>query len=148
MSKEVKVGGRPTKFDKKQMLLIEYMTKDGKTDKEIAEQLEVTERTYHNWKKTQDGFFHALKDWKKEADLKVERALYERACGYSTKETKLFCHEGMIIAEDINKNYPPDPTSMIFWLKNRQPDKWRDKVESEISGGSVTVKITKEDSLL
>ena len=30
---------------------------------------------------------------------------------------------------DVTKHYPPDPTAAIFWLKNRQPDTWRDKVE-------------------
>jgi len=29
------------------------------------------------------------------------------------------------------KQYPPDPTSAIFWLKNRQPKIWRDKQEEE-----------------
>ena len=24
------------------------------------------------------------------------------------------------------EHYPPDPTSMCFWLKNRRPDRWRD----------------------
>ena len=31
---------------------------------------------------------------------------------------------------DFIEHFPPDPTSMIFWLKNRQPDKWRDKRET------------------
>jgi hypothetical protein len=25
------------------------------------------------------------------------------------------------------KYFPPDPPSIFFWLKNRQPDSWRDK---------------------
>ena len=25
---------------------------------------------------------------------------------------------------------PPDVTAQIFWLKNRRPDRWRDKVEA------------------
>lgn len=28
---------------------------------------------------------------------------------------------------------PPDTTSCIFWLKNRQKDKWRDKTEQEVT---------------
>lgn len=29
------------------------------------------------------------------------------------------------------EHYPPDTTAAIFWLKNRQPAKWRDKKEVE-----------------
>ncbi|EFB1429709.1 terminase, partial [Escherichia coli] len=32
------------------------------------------------------------------------------------------------------KYYPPDTTAAIFWLKNRQKDKWRDKVDHELTG--------------
>ena len=31
------------------------------------------------------------------------------------------------------KEYPPDSTSMIFWLKNRNPKQWRDKVDHDLN---------------
>jgi hypothetical protein len=43
------------------------------------------------------------------------------------------------------RHYPPDPTSMIFWLKNRQPQDWRDKQEHEHTGpggGAIETKTT------
>lgn len=101
---------------------------EGKTDKQVAQILDVTEQTINNWKNAQPHFFESLKDWKIIADEKVEKSLYERACGYTCKETKVASHEGLIIDKvEIDKNYPPDPVSMIFWLKNRKPDEWRDK---------------------
>ncbi|HGS8753001.1 TPA: helix-turn-helix domain-containing protein, partial [Enterococcus faecalis] len=27
-----------------------------------------------------------------------------------------------------------NPTAAIFWLKNRKPDEWRDRKETQISG--------------
>jgi len=33
-----------------------------------------------------------------------------------------------------DEELPPDPTSMIFYLKNRRPDRWRDKQEVEHKG--------------
>ncbi len=33
------------------------------------------------------------------------------------------------------EHYAPDTTAAIFWLKNRQPAQWRDKIEAELSGG-------------
>ena len=35
---------------------------------------------------------------------------------------------------DYVEHYPPDTTACIFWLKNRQPALWRDKVQQELSG--------------
>lgn len=32
------------------------------------------------------------------------------------------------------KHIPPDTTAQIFWLKNRRPDRWRDKQQIEHSG--------------
>jgi hypothetical protein len=29
----------------------------------------------------------------------------------------------------LTKHYPPDTTAAIFWLKNRRPSEWRDKVD-------------------
>lgn len=122
-------AGQPSKFDKANMKAAEMLYKKGCTDKEVSYALDVTETTLNNWKVAHSEFFETLKDWKKDADSRVERSLYERATGYSCKETKLFCHEGMIISEDIVKNYPPDTTAMIFWLKNRNQREWRDKTE-------------------
>ena len=41
---------------------------------------------------------------------------------------------GEIIQTPIRKFYAPDTTACIFWLKNRRPEAWRDKVETELSG--------------
>lgn len=39
-----------------------------------------------------------------------------------------------VLAEERVKEIAPDVTAQIFWLKNRRPDKWRDKQEIEHSG--------------
>jgi hypothetical protein len=134
-------GGRPTKLSSVDMRLLKYMARHGATDEEIAEAFEVHVQTVYNWKKKNPEFFAKLSAWKEEADEKVERKLYERATGYDCKETKLFCHEGMIVAEDIVKHHPPDTTAMIFWLKNRKPKEWRDRVEN------ANINIEKEKTL-
>ena len=33
---------------------------------------------------------------------------------------------------EVDKHYPPDSTAAIFWLKNRQPKVWRDRVEQKV----------------
>lgn len=124
--------GRPSKFDGIDMDLVKLLAQRGWTDKEMAEAFKVTEATWTNWKKAHPDFFLSLKDWKVEADARVERTLYERATGYSHPEEKVFCSDGMVTVHETTKHYPPDPTSMIFWLKNRQPEAWRDKRELDV----------------
>ena len=129
-----KKAGRPSKLgllDKEQ---VKKLILKGLSDKEISDFYGITEQTFNNWKIKDPLFFESLKNWKIEADIKVERSLYERASGYTCKEEKIFCFEGSIVRAETYRHYPPDPTSMIFWLKNRQPDKWREKHEVEHSG--------------
>ena len=48
----------------------------------------------------------------------------------SCKATKFATSEGRITdSKEYTEHYPPDTTAAIFWLKNRQPEKWRDKKE-------------------
>ena len=113
---------------------MEKLFRRGFTDAEVCEIIDITEATLNNWKKKKPAFFESLKDWKKVADSEIKRALYERARGYTHPETKVFCNGGDIVTADVERHYPPDPTSMIFWLKNRCPDEFREKVEHSVSG--------------
>jgi hypothetical protein len=64
---------------------------------------------------------------KQAADDRVERSLYQRANGYSHPAVKVFIkRDGTTVDYKYIEHYPPDPTSMCFWLKNRRPDRWRD----------------------
>src|SRR5271169_6087785 len=51
----------------------------------------------------------------------------QRATGYSHPAVKVFMkRDGTTVEHKYTEHYPPDPTSMIWWLKNRRPDRWRD----------------------
>ena len=93
-------------------------------------------RTINAWKSEHVEFVQALKAGKAEADDRVERALYHRAVGYSHEVEK-----PMVIDKDVRivtytERYPPDTTACIFWLKNRNPEEWRDKVVQETTWAS------------
>jgi len=133
MKKNERSTGRPPKvkiseLDNKE--IEEKVAESGWTDKKIAEMLGVTERTLNNYKKDYPEFFQSLKRGKNIADGKVEIALYQRAVGYSYPDVHIL-RDGTAIP--IIKHCAPDPTSMIFWLKNRQPERWRDKSEVEFT---------------
>lgn len=99
----------------------------GATDAQLANFFGVTEQTVNNWKIAQPTFFESLKKGKSMADAMVAKSLFGRATGYEHPEDKIFNNNGEPMIVPTVKHYPPDPTAAIFWLKNRQPDKWRDK---------------------
>jgi hypothetical protein len=101
----------------------------GATDVEMADFFGVSLRTFMRWKVSKPEFWHALKATKDAADERVERRLWERAVGYSAEVEKVVCSRGKVMRVRTVEHYPPDTTACIFWLKNRQPDRWRDKVD-------------------
>lgn len=128
------MAGQPTKFKEEFIIQVEKLCKLGATDKELADFFEVDESTINNWKEAHPEFFVSIKRGKLEADANVAQRLYERAMGFEhdSEEIKVLSmgKEGSMIERvPIRKIYPPDPTAAIFWLKNRQPGKWRDKQE-------------------
>ena len=77
-------------------------------------------------------FLGSLKAGKEEADARVEQSLYQRAVGYSFKSEKIFCNkDGEVTRVPIVEHVPPDVTAQIFWLKNRDPKRWRDAWQVE-----------------
>lgn len=131
--------GRQTAFKAEYVDLAYKYCLLGATDKTLAEFFNVAESTINLWKLKQPKFLDALKRGKVVADANVASSLYRRAMGYSHPETHVSNYQGQITLTEITKHYAPDVTSCIYWLKNRQPDKWRDKIEIDTN-----VKINKE----
>lgn len=109
------------------LLLLEGWARDGLTDEQIAHNMGISRKTLAEWKKKYGDISDTLKKGKDVVDIQVENALLKRALGYVCKEQKV-SKDGEII--ELEKEIPPDTTAQIFWLKNRKPDKWRDKVEN------------------
>jgi hypothetical protein len=109
----------------------------GATDKQIADFFGVTEKTIANWKNKKAGFLQSLKEGKLLSDAEISNSLFHRAKGYSHKDVDIRVVAGQIVETPIDKHYPPDATSCIFWLKNRQPEHWREKQEVKIEADTV-----------
>lgn len=125
--------GRPTKYKQEYAEQARKLCLLGATDAKLADFFEVTESTINEWKLKHSDFSESLKFGKMQADAEVANSLYNRAMGYSHKEEKVFNNQGEILTHETIKHYPPDATSAIFWLKNRQPDIWRDKHEHNVT---------------
>lgn len=124
-------NGRKTKYKQEYDELAFNYCLLGAKDTQLAEFFNVTEQTINNWKKDHPSFFESIKKGKQDADAEVANSLFHRAKGYSHPEVKVFNNQGEIVTHDTIRHYAPDPTSAIFWLKNRQPKLWRDKQEIE-----------------
>lgn len=84
------------------LLKIEGWARDGLTDKQIAHNIGISHATLYEWKKQFPELSDTLKKSKDVVDRMVENALFKNAIEGNT-------------------------TAQIFWLKNRKPDKWREK---------------------
>ena len=131
-----KAHGRPTKYNKKYDEQARKLCLLGYIDTQLADFFEVSEATIHVWKKAHPSFLESLKAGKVVADAEVAASLYERAVGYSHKETKVFNNMGHIVTHDVDRKYPPDPMAIKYWLNNRQHTAWREKVEATETEGS------------
>jgi uncharacterized protein YbbC (DUF1343 family) len=127
-------AGRPSKYKPEYAKQAAKMCELGATDPQLADFFEVNLSTISLWKVVHKEFSDALKLAKEKADQVVEQSLYKRATGYECDEMDIRVIDGQVICTPIRKAYPPDTTACIFWLKNRKPAQWRDKVETMLTG--------------
>lgn len=130
------MAGRPTAYKPEYAKQAKKLCGMGQTDMEMATFFEVDVRTIYRWQAAHPEFCQSLKAGKDLADERVERSLYQKAVGYEQEEVKIFMPSGApapVYAPFVAK-IAPDTTAGIFWLKNRRPAAWREKVQQEISG--------------
>ena len=113
---------------KDKLILIQGMARDGLTQQQIANNLGISIDTLIENKKKYSEFNDALKKGKEVIDFEVENALLKRALGYEYEEET---YENGILTKKVKKHVAPDTTAQIFWLKNRKPNTWKDKVETD-----------------
>ena len=114
------------------LLQLEAWARDGLTQEQIAHNVGIGRSTLNRWIKAEPLIAAALKKGKEVADIEVENALFKRATGYVYTEVKVEYECGVEVKRtEITKEVPPDVGAQCFWLKNRRPDKWRDKHEVE-----------------
>lgn len=140
-------GGRPSKYNPDVHVKQAYeLALLGLTDAEMAAVFDVEEKTINNWKAAYPEFLQSLKRGKDIADAKVTQSLFHRATGYEHKAVKIVADAKTGAEHQVEyiERYPPDTTACIFWLKNRQRAKWRDRVENDttINGGLSLTNLT------
>ena len=100
---------RPSKYETHVAPRLEEIkdwVRNGATDEEVAQRLGISRSTFCEYKNGFSEFSDTLKETKEIVDSQVENALLQNAL------------KGNI-------------TAQIFWLKNRRPDKWREKLSPD-----------------
>jgi len=115
--------GRPTTYRPEYAEQARKLCRNGATDREIADILGVCVRTFYRWRAEHDAFAEALTAGKEFADDRVERALYERACGYEYSDVKIFHPAGAKepVIVPITVHVPADVGAAKQWLATRRP---------------------------
>ena len=100
---------------------------------EISESLGIARKTLYEWIDKDDDLNEAIKA-QEEANIDfTESKLFERINGYEHDDVHISNFQGTITQTELIKHYPPDPTSIIFFLKTRA--KHRGYIErQEITG--------------
>jgi hypothetical protein len=126
------LGGRQSKFHTKLLPLTRKLASIAATEVEIADALGIDYGTYLRWQAEYPQFARALELGKAKANKRVIRALYHRAIGYTHDAVKIFkTADDTPLIVPYREHVPPDTNAAQFWLKNRQPDQWRDKIDIE-----------------
>lgn len=101
--------------------------------------------TLYEWSNRFPDIANTLKKGKAPVDQQVENALLKRALGYDYEETITEMEEvggkPKKHIRRVSKHMPGDTTAMIFWLKNRRPDRWRDKQDVSVNSEPVRIMI-------
>lgn len=95
------------------LILLEGWSRNGLTNQQIADNIGINVKTLYDWKNKESDICNALKKGKEVVDIEVENALLKSALSGNV-------------------------TAQIFWLKNRKPKIWRDKVQYENSLDEIT----------
>ncbi len=149
MSKDEEMKkGRPCRYYTKvepKLDLVEGWARDGLSMEQIAENLGISKTTFYSYAKKFSELSERIKKGREISDYQVENELFRKAVGFTRTEKRpvklkeVEYSNGKRVREteriemvEQEVYYPSELGAQVFWLKNRRPDKWRDKVDAKI----------------
>ena len=128
-------------------MLLKAWARDGLADEQLAKNMGIAPSTLYKWKNEHKEISEALSRGKSVADIEVENALHKKALGYNASVKKTFklkevyydekdrrCEKEHLEEAIDEVHIPADTQAQAFWLKNRKPEQWRDKVAENDQG--------------
>lgn len=121
---------------------------NGLTYAEMAKNMQVHPYTLQRWMEAHCEICEAIKRGRMLAVEVVENALFKRATGMVLEDTvEEFKGElrdgkpanGTVLKRTTKRSVPPDTGALIFYLKNRMPDRYSDRRTMEVEATMPTV---------
>lgn len=133
------------KYNKKTIdAILELIKSDTYTIAEVCRQVEITQKTYHQWMNDHPEFAEAVNAAKEEMMqmfvIEAKKSLLKKIRGYEVTETSVTTIPGKdgkpkIKEQKTNKKYfQPDTAAIIFTLTNGDPEHWKNKQTTEMTG--------------
>ena len=113
--------------------------RSGSRIKDIANEIGITTVTLQKWRERNDDIKDILAKTEKEAVSNIVNALYKSAEGsFYDEVVREYTYENgqkkLVGEKTITRYVPPVPTSIIFYLSNRQPELWQ-RYNKEVKKG-------------
>ncbi len=123
----------------------------GYSEEAIAKILDVAYSTFRNYVKTHRELKDALRNSKDLANKEVENAAFLASTGrvvvlkkpfkirrrhYDNTTGKMISEEEVIEYADQEEFIPPTPTAFMYWLGNRDPERWKYQNKLGVEGTS------------
>ncbi len=116
------------------LILLRAKSRDSLTKNELAKKLGVAPKTLSLWESKYPEIEEALRQGREITDVRVENAILKKALGFETTEVKKVVKaDGAEEITTVVKSVPPDVSAASVWLKNRCPERWRDKPQEDDS---------------
>lgn len=129
---------RPVKYEARFDYMAEVACREGGfTDWKLGRLFDVSISTITNWKRNYSSFSDAVKRGKDDFDtMAVEESLLKQCLGYTFTETTMEPGRNgeLAVTKIVEKHTPANASSTRFFLKNRGPQRWRDRQQFEHSG--------------
>lgn len=139
------------KYSKKMVAKIVGLLKsDTYTIAEICRQVGISTQTYHEWVNTREDFALAVEEAREELMqsmvIEAKKSLRKKIQGYDVAETKVVTVPSNQKTQDgkekprikeqttTKKHIQPDTTAIIFTLTNGDPEHWRNRQSTEVTG--------------
>lgn len=117
------------------LIKVQGWARKGLSNDQIAENIGINRKTLYEWCNKYSNFRDALKKTKEITVYEVEDAMFKAAKGYYVTETKTITNkDGKVIRIENHKKWiAPSTTAQIFFLKNKDPENWRERNDISIT---------------
>ena len=127
--------------DENRLAVLQAWARAGLSDERIAKHIGISRSTLNEWKKKNKTIKEALGTGKEIANRQVENTLFRLTQGGTVKVKKVFklkktqyengkkiSEEEYLEAREEEEYISPDFKAISFWLRNKAPEDWRDKI--------------------